>query len=99
MIAKSVASLDGLSGGRVELGIGAGAFWDAVAAMGGPRRTPKESVDALTEAITILRSFWSGQRSVRFEGQHYQVLGAHPGPALPTQSASISGHTGRGCSG
>ena len=82
MIAKSVASLDGLSGGRVELGIGAGAFWDAVAAMGGPRRTPKESVDALTEAITILRAFWSGQRSVRFEGQHYQVLGAHPGPAL-----------------
>jgi alkanesulfonate monooxygenase SsuD/methylene tetrahydromethanopterin reductase-like flavin-dependent oxidoreductase (luciferase family) len=80
MIAKSVASLDGLSDGRVELGIGAGAFWDAVAAMGGPRRTPKESVDALEEALTILRSFWSGQRSVRFEGQHYQVAGAHAGP-------------------
>ncbi len=83
MIAKSVASLDGLSGGRVELGIGAGGFWEAVVAMGGPRRTPKESVDALEEALTILRSFWSGQRSVRFEGQHYQVVGAHPGPALP----------------
>jgi alkanesulfonate monooxygenase SsuD/methylene tetrahydromethanopterin reductase-like flavin-dependent oxidoreductase (luciferase family) len=82
MIAKSVASLDELSGGRVELGIGAGAFWDAVAAMGGPRRTPKESVDALEEAIAILRSFWSGERSVRFEGQHYQVAGAHPGPPL-----------------
>jgi alkanesulfonate monooxygenase SsuD/methylene tetrahydromethanopterin reductase-like flavin-dependent oxidoreductase (luciferase family) len=82
MIAKSVASLDGLSDGRVELGIGAGAFWDAVAAMGGPRRTPKESVDALEEAIAILRGFWSGQRSVRFEGQHYQVVGAHPGPPL-----------------
>jgi alkanesulfonate monooxygenase SsuD/methylene tetrahydromethanopterin reductase-like flavin-dependent oxidoreductase (luciferase family) len=82
MIAKSVASLDGLSGGRVELGLGAGAFWDAIAAMGGPRRTPKESVDALEEAITILRGFWSGERSVRFEGQHYQVAGAHPGPPL-----------------
>jgi alkanesulfonate monooxygenase SsuD/methylene tetrahydromethanopterin reductase-like flavin-dependent oxidoreductase (luciferase family) len=82
MIAKSVASLDSLSGGRVELGLGAGGFWDAVAAMGGPRRTPKESVDALEEALTILRSFWSAERSVRFEGQHYQVDGAHPGPPL-----------------
>jgi alkanesulfonate monooxygenase SsuD/methylene tetrahydromethanopterin reductase-like flavin-dependent oxidoreductase (luciferase family) len=82
MIAKSVASLDNLSGGRVELGIGAGAFWDAVAAMGGPRRTPKESVDALEEALSILRSFWSEERSVRFEGRHYRVDGAHPGPPL-----------------
>src|SRR5450755_1633124 len=66
--------------GRV--GIGAGGFWDAVAAMGGPRRTPKESVDALEEALAILRSFWSGERSVGFEGQHYQVDGAHPGPPV-----------------
>jgi alkanesulfonate monooxygenase SsuD/methylene tetrahydromethanopterin reductase-like flavin-dependent oxidoreductase (luciferase family) len=34
VLAKSVASLDLLSGGRVELGIGAGAFWEAVQAMG-----------------------------------------------------------------
>jgi alkanesulfonate monooxygenase SsuD/methylene tetrahydromethanopterin reductase-like flavin-dependent oxidoreductase (luciferase family) len=81
MLAKAAASLDVLSGGRVELGLGAGAFWDAVAAMGGPRRTPKESVDALEEAIAILRGFWSGERSVTFEGEHYHVRGAHPGPA------------------
>jgi alkanesulfonate monooxygenase SsuD/methylene tetrahydromethanopterin reductase-like flavin-dependent oxidoreductase (luciferase family) len=80
VLAKSAASLDVLSGGRVELGIGAGSFWDAIEAMGGPRRTPKESVDALEEAITILRAFWSGERSVRFEGEHYRVSGAKPGP-------------------
>lgn len=80
VLAKSAASLDLLSGGRIELGIGAGAFWDAVEAMGGPRRTPKESVDALEEAIAILRAFWSGERSVSFEGEHYRVKGAHPGP-------------------
>jgi alkanesulfonate monooxygenase SsuD/methylene tetrahydromethanopterin reductase-like flavin-dependent oxidoreductase (luciferase family) len=81
MLAKAAASLDLLSGGRVEVGLGAGAFWDAVEAMGGPRRTPKESVDALEEAIAILRGFWDGERSLRFDGQHYRVRGAHPGPA------------------
>jgi alkanesulfonate monooxygenase SsuD/methylene tetrahydromethanopterin reductase-like flavin-dependent oxidoreductase (luciferase family) len=81
LVAKSAAYIDVLSGGRVELGIGAGAFWDAVEAMGGPRRTPRESVDALEEALTIIRAFWSGQRSVSFEGSHYRVKGAHPGPA------------------
>jgi alkanesulfonate monooxygenase SsuD/methylene tetrahydromethanopterin reductase-like flavin-dependent oxidoreductase (luciferase family) len=49
--------------------------------MGGPRRTPKESVDALEEAVAILRGFWSGERSLRFDGEHYRVRGAHPGPA------------------
>jgi alkanesulfonate monooxygenase SsuD/methylene tetrahydromethanopterin reductase-like flavin-dependent oxidoreductase (luciferase family) len=81
VLAKAAASLDVLSGGRVELGIGAGAFWEGVEAMGGPRRTPKESVDALIEAIAILRAFWSGERSVRHEGEHYRVAGARPGPS------------------
>jgi alkanesulfonate monooxygenase SsuD/methylene tetrahydromethanopterin reductase-like flavin-dependent oxidoreductase (luciferase family) len=80
VVAKSAASLDVLSGGRVELGLGAGAFWDAVEAMGGPRRTPKESVDALEEAVAIVRAFWSGERSATVEGEHYRVKGAHPGP-------------------
>ena len=80
VLAKAAASLDVLSGGRFELGIGAGSFWDAVEAMGGPRRTPGESVTALAEAIAILRAFWSGDRSVRVEGEHYRVNGAKPGP-------------------
>jgi alkanesulfonate monooxygenase SsuD/methylene tetrahydromethanopterin reductase-like flavin-dependent oxidoreductase (luciferase family) len=80
MLAKSVATLDVLSGGRIELGLGAGFFWEGIAAMGGPTRTPGEAVEALEEAIQIIRGFWSGERSVRFEGKHYQVLGARTGP-------------------
>jgi alkanesulfonate monooxygenase SsuD/methylene tetrahydromethanopterin reductase-like flavin-dependent oxidoreductase (luciferase family) len=80
VLAKSAASLDLLSAGRVELGIGAGSFWDGIEAMGGPRRSPGESVEALAEAIEILRGFWSGERSVSVEGRHYRVKGAKPGP-------------------
>jgi alkanesulfonate monooxygenase SsuD/methylene tetrahydromethanopterin reductase-like flavin-dependent oxidoreductase (luciferase family) len=80
VLAKSAATLDVLSGGRVELGLGAGAFWDAIEAMGGPRRSPGESVKALEEAIAVLRGWWSGERSLRIEGEHYRVSGVHPGP-------------------
>jgi alkanesulfonate monooxygenase SsuD/methylene tetrahydromethanopterin reductase-like flavin-dependent oxidoreductase (luciferase family) len=81
MLAKASVSIDLLSGGRFDLGLGAGAFWDAIVAMGGPRRTPGEAVDALEEAIAVLRLLWSDQRSVRFTGQHYRVAGVKPGPA------------------
>ncbi|HEU5102932.1 MAG TPA: LLM class flavin-dependent oxidoreductase, partial [Roseiflexaceae bacterium] len=55
VLARSAASLDRLSGGRLELGIGAGAFWDAIEAMGGRRLTPGQSIVALEEAIAIMR--------------------------------------------
>jgi alkanesulfonate monooxygenase SsuD/methylene tetrahydromethanopterin reductase-like flavin-dependent oxidoreductase (luciferase family) len=80
VLAKSAASLDVLSGGRFELGLGAGAFWEAVEAMGGPRRSPREAVDALVEAIEVIRLMWSGQRSVRFNGRYYRLAGVKPGP-------------------
>lgn len=80
MLAKAAATLDVLTNGRVELGLGAGYFWEGIAAMGGPSRSPGEAVDALEEAIQVIRLFWSGERSIRFQGQHYTLKGARPGP-------------------
>jgi alkanesulfonate monooxygenase SsuD/methylene tetrahydromethanopterin reductase-like flavin-dependent oxidoreductase (luciferase family) len=80
MLAKQSASLDVMSGGRFELGLGAGALWDRVATMGGPRRSPGESVEALEEAMTILRAGWRGEEKVNFDGRHYTLEGWEPGP-------------------
>jgi len=88
VMAKAAATIDLLSGGRFELGLGAGSFWDAVEAYGGLRRTPGASLAALAEAIEVIRKVWSGDRNLRFEGEHYHLRGAHSGP-IPVHPIGI----------
>ena len=88
VLAKAAASLDVLSGGRFELGLGAGSFWEAIEAYGGPRRAPGEALAALAEAIEVIRKVWSGERNLRFTGEYYRLAGAHSGP-LPAHPIGI----------
>ncbi|KQY44024.1 LLM class flavin-dependent oxidoreductase [Cellulomonas sp. Root137] len=83
VLARASASLDLLSGGRFALGLGSGAFWDAIVAMGAPRLTPGQAVDALDEAIDIIRGIWdTDERApLRVHGTYHHVDGAKRGPA------------------
>lgn len=81
VLARAAASLDRLSGGRLDLALGAGAFWPAIEAMGGPRLSPGEAVEALSEAIDVIHGILdAGEDSpLRVPGEHYRV-GQAPGP-------------------
>ena len=79
MLAKQAATIDTLSGGRLELGLGAGAFADGIAGMGGPRRSPGQARGALSEAIDIIRASWAGE-PYGYQGEYYEAPHVRPGP-------------------
>lgn len=82
VVARAAASLDRLSSGRLDLGLGAGGFWDAIEAMGGRRLTPGQSVTALEEAIDVIRALWNTEEKggVFTDGTFHRVHGAKRGP-------------------
>lgn len=80
MLAKISASLDLLSGGRFELGLGAGRSWPQIAGLGGPVRGPGEAVGATVEAIGVLRALWMPGRVADHPGRYYPTT-AETGPA------------------
>lgn len=72
VLAKEIATLDLVSGGRVEFGIGAGWRKKDYQATGLPYDPPGVRVDRLEESLRILKDIWSNQESKR-TGEHYTV--------------------------
>lgn len=80
MLAKAAATLDVLSGGRVELGVGTGAFAAGIEAFGGHVLPRPDVVLAFEEALQAIRGMWQSGRSYSFEGRYYRFKGMHFGP-------------------
>ncbi|MDQ3957129.1 MAG: LLM class flavin-dependent oxidoreductase [Actinomycetota bacterium] len=82
MVAKMAATLDGLSGGRLILGMGGGYSDDEFRAFGLRVPSPRDKIEGLEEAARIARGLWS-QRRFTFDGKHYATAAAElePKPA------------------
>jgi probable F420-dependent oxidoreductase len=82
--AKMAETLDRLSAGRLVLGLGTGGYDAEFAAFGLAERTPGQKVDALAEALRIVRGLWHDP-SVTFDGTHYHAREARiePRPERP----------------
>jgi alkanesulfonate monooxygenase SsuD/methylene tetrahydromethanopterin reductase-like flavin-dependent oxidoreductase (luciferase family) len=75
VLAKVATTIDHLSGGRMELGIGAGWHADEFAAYGVPFLSPAQRLEQLDEAATIIKGLWSNERTT-FQGRHFRVTDA-----------------------
>ncbi|HEY0950478.1 LLM class F420-dependent oxidoreductase [Nocardioides sp.] len=81
-LAITVANVDQMSGGRVELGIGAGWFEDEHTAYGIPFPGTAERFDRFEEQLAIITGLWATAAGERFgfDGEHYRLADS---PALP----------------
>ncbi len=80
VLAKEIATLDLLSGGRVEFGLGAGWMTSDYQQAGMQEDSAGTRISRMAESLAIMKSLWSTGEAT-FEGQHYQITGAVGAPA------------------
>jgi probable F420-dependent oxidoreductase len=96
MLAKEIATLDALSGGRVELGLGAGFSKAEYTGAGIPFDPPGVRVDRLEESIQVLKGLF-GPTPFTFVGRHYAVTGldSYPKPVQRPHPPILIGAAGK----
>lgn len=84
VLAKEAATIDRLSGGRFELGVGAGWMTSDYAEAGIPLDRPGVRIARLAEAIDVLRGLWA-DGPLTHAGDHYRITGLNglPKPVQP----------------
>lgn len=94
LLSKEAAAVDVLSGGRLDLGLGAG-WHEGEHRMYGVNFPPlKTRLDMLDEGTQVIKALWQGQ-PVTFNGQHYRLEAAESYP-LPAQSSPVIVIGGKG---
>jgi len=86
VLAKAAATLQLLSGGRFEFGLGAGWMQSDYDEAGIPCDPPPTRIERLDEALRVIRSLWN-EPTTDFDGRHYQLRGAQGAGALPAAGA------------
>ena len=96
VLAKEIATLDVLSGGRVEFGLGAGWMVDDYELSGIPYDEPRVRVDRFEESLSIIKGLW-GDDAVTFKGSHYEITGLNglPKPLQKPHPAILIGGGGK----
>ena len=96
VLAKEAATLDIVTEGRFEFGIGAGWMRTDYEQSGIPYDAPGVRIDRLTEALTIMKAMWS-EGSATFKGEHYTVDNAqgHPRPHTQPHPKIVIGGGGK----
>jgi F420-dependent oxidoreductase-like protein len=82
LLAKIVATLDVLSGGRAELGLGAAWYEREHLGLGVPYPSTAERFERMEETLRICRQMWDQENDGPFDGKHYQLAETlcHPAP-------------------
>jgi F420-dependent oxidoreductase-like protein len=96
VLAKAAVTVDHLSGGRLEFGLGAGWAENEHTMLGLPFGTRRDRADWLEEACELIRSLWTQERT-SFDGRHYQFAGAiaEPKPVQQPHPPIWIGGSGR----
>jgi probable F420-dependent oxidoreductase len=96
LVAREAATVDVLTDGRFQLGLGAGSIRSEYDQIGSAFDTGGTRVERLTEAVTIIKGLLAGE-TVTFAGRHYQVTGhaIEPRPVQKPRPPILIGGNGR----
>jgi F420-dependent oxidoreductase-like protein len=96
VLAREIATVDEMSGGRLEVGVGTGWFEAEHTTLGIPFPPMRERTDRLHEAVEVMTRLWTGQ-PVSFQGSYYQLHDAValPRPVQDPLPLLVGGHGGR----